>query len=302
MDTATNAHAGTVVFGVDGSESANRALAWAVDQAVAEHRPLTLAHAISPVGAMGLDQAGVDHRIGIEAGRTEGHELLRLARETAAEQAPDLEVYDVLRVVDPRELMLALSTDAAMVVLGSRGRGPVRSLLLGSVGVALSRHARCPVVIHRPSNPGKVRHGVLVGVDGTAYSHAALEFAFAQASLRALPLTVLHAFWDAAAAVAGPHRVDARAPEFEEQRMLIAESVSGMGEKFPDVRVETELARGAPGDCLVREGARMNMIVVGAHHGSAVSGIVFGSAATAVVEHATCPVGVVPHNAGITRR
>jgi len=296
MDTTTNAHvhAGTIVFGVDGSESANRALAWAVDQAVAEHRALTLAHAISPVGAVGLDQAGVEHRIGIEAGRTEGQELLRLARVAVAEQAPDLEVYEVLRVVDPRELLLALSTEAAMVVLGSRGRGPVRSLLLGSVGVALSRHAHCPVVIHRPSNPGKVRHGILVGVDGTAHSQAALEFAFAQASLRALPLRVMHSFWDAPAAVAGPHRVDARAPEFEEQRMLIAESVSGMGEKFPDVRVETELARGYPGDCLVQEGAQMNMIVVGAHHGGAVSGIVFGSAATAVVEHATCPVAVVP--------
>jgi nucleotide-binding universal stress UspA family protein len=294
MDAATNAHAGTIVFGVDGSQSANRALAWAVDQAVADHRALTLAHAISPVGAVWLDHAGVDHRIGVEAGRTEGHELLRLAREAVAERAPDLEVHEVLRVVDPRELLLALSTDTAMVVLGSRGRGPVRSLLLGSVGVALSRHAHCPVVIHRPSNPGKVRHGVLVGIDGTAHSHATLEFAFTQASVRSLPLTVLHSFWDAQAAVAGPHRVDARASEFEEQRLLIAESVSGMGEKFPDVRMDIELARGYPGDCLVREGARMNMIVVGAHHGGAASGMVFGSAATSVVEHATCPVAVVP--------
>lgn len=297
MDTTTtNSHvqAGTIVFGVDGSESANRALAWAVDQAVAEHRALTLAHAIPPVGAVGLDQAGVDQRIGMEAGRTEGHELLRVARRSVAERAPNLEMHDVLRVVDPRELLLAMSTDAAMVVLGSRGRGPVRSLLLGSVGVALSRHARCPVVIHRPSNPGKVRHGVLVGVDGTAHSQAALEFAFAQASLRRLPLTVLHSFWDSQAAVAGPHRVDAHSSEFEDQRLLIAESVSGMGEKFPDVRVEIELARGYAGECLVRMGERMNMIVVGAHHAGAISGIVFGSAATAVVEHATCPVAVVP--------
>lgn len=295
MHPTTNAHvhAGTIVFGVDGSESANRALAWAVDQAVAEHRALTLAHAISPADAMGLDLAGVDHRVG-EAMRTGGHELLRVARESVAERAPDLEVHEVLRVVDPRELLLALSTEAAMVVLGSRGRGPVRTLLLGSVGVALSRHARCPVVVHRPSNPGKVRHGLLVGVDGTAHSHAALEFAFAQASLRGLPLTVLHSFWDAQAAVAGPHRVDAHSSEFEEQRLLIAESVSGMGEKFPDVRVEIELARGYPGDCLVLMGERMTMIVLGAHHGGAISRIMGGSAVTSVVEHATCPVAVVP--------
>ena len=208
MDTIVNTHFGTVVVGVDGSKSASRALAWAVDQALAEHRALTLVHAVLPVGAAWLDQDGIDHRIGVDPMHTEGHELLRRAREAVTERAPDLEVHEVLRVVDPRELLLSLSAQAALVVLGSRGRGPVRSLLLGSVGVALSRHAYCPVVIHRPCHQGKVRHGVLVGVDGTADSQAALEFAFRQASLRALPLTVLHAFWDSQAAVAGPHLVD----------------------------------------------------------------------------------------------
>ena len=283
MDTTSKTRAGTVVVGVDGSASASCALAWAAEQAVAEHRALTLAHAVSPLDAAWLDDAG-----------TESLELLRVAREVVAERTPDLEVDEVLRIVDPRDLLIGLSGNAAMVVLGSRGRGPVRSLLLGSVGVALSRHAGCPVVIHRPSDPGKVRRGILVGVDGTGASRAALEFAFAQASIRHLPLTVMHSFWDAEAVIAGPHRVHARSSEFEEQRLLIAESVSGMGEKFPDVRMEIQLARGYPGDCLVREGERMNMVVVGAHHRDPVSEIVFGSAATFVVEHAACPAAVVP--------
>jgi nucleotide-binding universal stress UspA family protein len=302
MDTTTKAPAGTIVVGIDGSRSGDHALAWAADQAVIEHRALTLAHAITPVGAVGLDQAGVDHRIGFEGAETEGHRLLRAGREAVAQRSSDLEVHEVLRVVDARNLLLELSADAAMVVLGSRGRGPVRSLLLGSVGVALSRHAHCPVVIHRPHHPGKVRNGILVGVDGTEHSRAALEFAFAQASLHALPLKVMHSFLGTAAALAGSHRVDARASEFQEQRLLVAESVSGMGEKFPDVPVEIELARGVAGDCLVREAARMNMVVVGAHHGGAVSEIVSGSAATAVVEHATCPVAVVHHDERMTRR
>jgi nucleotide-binding universal stress UspA family protein len=67
-----------------------------------------------------------------------------------------------------------------------------------------------------------------------------------------------------------------------------------MAQKYPAVPVETELVRGYAGDCLVREGARMNMIVVGAHHGGAASDFVPGSVATAVVEHATCPVAVIP--------
>lgn len=293
MDATTNAHAGTIVFGVDGSESAGQALAWAVDQAVAERRALTLAHAVSPLRTEWRSPAGLDNQGG-DALFTEGHELLDIARATVAARAPELEVHEVLRAEDPRALLIDLSTEAAMVVLGSRGRGPVRSLLLGSVGVALSRHAHSAVVVHRPTNPGKVRRGVLVGIDGTEDSRATLEFAFAQASVHDLPLTVLHSFWDAQASVAGAHRVDVHSSEFEEQRLLIAEAISGMGEKFPDVHVEIELARGYPGDCLVQAGAQMNLIVLGAHRGGRAKGIAFGTAAATVVEHATCPVAVVP--------
>lgn len=294
MDTITNAHTGSVVFGVDGSESASHALDWAVDQAVAERLALTLVHAISPLRTVRTDQlGGIDSQVQ-EALLAEGREILRIAREAAARRAAELEVHEVVRVMDPRALLLSMSTDAALLVLGSRGRGPVRSLLLGSVGVAISRHAHCPVVIHRPGNRGEVRRGVLVGIDGSNDSRPALDFAFAQASVRSLPLTVLHSFWDAQAGVAGPHRVDVHSAEFEEQRLLIAESVAGLREKFPDVHMDIELARGYPGDCLVRAGERMHLIVVGAHRGSAASGIVFGSTAATVVEHATCAVAVVP--------
>lgn len=290
---ATNAHAGTIVLGVDGSKSSSQALAWAVDQAVAEHRVLTLAHAVSPLRTDWRAPADLDkqHRDTLS---NEGHELLGVARAAVVARAPELEVHEVLRVEDPRALLIDLSSEAAMVVLGSRGRGPIRSLLLGSVGVALSRHAHSAVVVHRPTNPGKVRRGVLVGIDGTEDSRTTLEFAFSQASARNLPLTVLHSFWDAEAAVAGAHRVDVHSSAYVEQRLVIAEAISGMGEKFPEVHVEIQLARGYPGDCLVQAGAQMNLIVLGAHRGGRDKGIAFGTAATTVVEHATCPVAVVP--------
>src|SRR6478736_648774 len=77
-----------------------------------------------------------------------------------------------------------------MVVLGSRGRGRVSSLLLGSVGVAVVGHATCPVVVRRPARD-RVRRGVLVGTDLTDDSRPALEFAYGLASVRHLTLTVL---------------------------------------------------------------------------------------------------------------
>jgi nucleotide-binding universal stress UspA family protein len=289
--------AGSVVVGVDGSRSSEQALDWAVEQARLEHRPLTLVHALGPIGTSGtawLDQAGVNQRDIIDALRQDGHDLLAAARARALAVVPDLAVHEVLRLVDPREALLELSGEAAMIVLGSRGRGPVRSLVLGSVSVGVSRHASCPVVILRPHQAGVVRRGVLVGADGTARCRASLEFAYRQASLHRLPLTVMHCFWDARAATSGAHAVPADATGFEDQRLLLAESVSGMTEKFPDVNVRTELARGLADDCLVRAAAQMDLVVVGFHPAGAVSGLVYGSVASTVLEHASSVVAVVP--------
>ncbi len=292
--TADLVPAGSIVVGIDGSASAERALVWAVDQAVAEKRPLTLVHAVSPAGSVWMDQAGMDHRIGLEAMRSDARQLLDRARSDVAAKVPDLEVHDLMRVADPRDALLQQSSEAAMLVVGSRGRGPVRSLLLGSVGLALSRHAGCPVVIHRPGNPGLVRNGIVVGADGAPGSRATLEFAYRQASLRGLPLTVFHCFQDVLRTVGTPEVVVAATATREEDKLLVAESVAGLGEKYPDVRVRTELARGPADQALTAVGERMDMIVVGAHHGGVVAEIAFGSVASSVVEHASCPVAVVP--------
>ena len=150
---------GTIVVGVDGSPSARRALAWAADQAACERRPITLVHAVGPQGGVWMDQAGFDTRVGLEHMQTASQRLLADARADVARRAPELEVHEILRVADPRDVLLDLSREAAMVVVGSRGRGPMRTLLLGSVGVAVTRHAECPVVVLRPGNPGLVRNG-----------------------------------------------------------------------------------------------------------------------------------------------
>jgi len=294
--TAPTVPAGTVVVGVDGSRPADQALDWAAEQAALEHRALTLVHALGPLGTSGtawLDQAAVNRRDILDAMRREGHELLDHGRERALRRHPQLEVREVLRMVDPRESLLELSQDAAMVVVGSRGRGPVRSLVLGSVSVGVSRHAACPVVVLRPRNVGVVRRGVLVGADGTLRSRASLEFAYRQASLRGLPLTVLHSFWDAAGATAA-RVVPADETGVEDQRLLLAESVSGMSEAYPDVNVTLELVRGLADDALVRLSQQMDLVVVGYHPARPLAGLVYGSVASTVLEHGSCIVAVVP--------
>ncbi|QZY30369.1 universal stress protein [Nocardioides coralli] len=285
---------GTIAVGVDGSPSAERALSWAVEEARLAGRALTLVHAITPQGGVWVDQAGHDSTLGSGATRTEAQQLLDAAQRAATDRDPTLEVHHLLRVADPRDLLLTVSRQASTVVLGSRGRGHLRSLLLGSVSVAVTRHAHRPVVVVRPHDRGGAREGVLVGVDGTERSLGPLEFAFTQASQRGVPITVLHAVHDALATSVDPYLLDGLEDGIEEHRLLVAESVAGMREKFPDVSVNTVLARGYAGDALTELGDRMDLVVVGAHHGGAASAILLGSAAASVVESAPCPVAVVP--------
>ena len=286
---------GAVVVGVDGSTSAEQAVDWAARQAEREHRPLVLLHATSALDTQAnvwLVRAGADLHHVHEQVRTEGEALLSEHARRVRDRHPGLTVSSALRVADPRQALLDAGDRAALIVLGSNGRGPIRSLLLGSVGVAVSSHASCPVVVVRPHHPGEVRRGVLVGVDGTDQSRATLEFAYRQAALHDLPLTVLHSFWDAMAVTGA--RVAGSGADEEAERLLLAESVSGMTEKYPEVRVDLQLARGLPDDCLVRASTHMDLVVVGRHPGHTVARAVFGGIARSVVEHAPTVVAVVP--------
>jgi len=285
--------AGTIVAGVDGSESSRHALAWAVEQAVSESRALTLVHTLHPVMPAYLASAAAPPDAMAQL-RADGQGILDAAKAKVQAIAPELELHEVMEYADPREVLLRLSEGAAMLVLGSRGRGQLRSLLLGSVGVALVRHAHCPVVIHRPGNVGTVRNGIIVGADSSEESRPVLEFAYREASLRKLPLTVLYCYWDIQAGTTGAFPDANAAARQEAERVAVAESVAGLAEKYPDVSASIQQAKGRPQDVLVRLGDRMNLVVVGAHQAGRAAQMVFGSVSVAVVEHANCPVAVVP--------
>ena len=217
---------GTIVVGVDGSESSRPALDWAADQAVLEHRALTLVHGLgNPPAAWNDIVVALPDQV-YAAIQADGQAVIDEARARVARRAPTLEVREVLEFVDARSLLLEQSKEAAVVVLGSRGRGPVRSMLLGSVAVAVARHASCPVVIHRPMKPGGVRRGILVADDGSSQSRPVLEFAYRQAELTKLPLTVMHCFWDIQSVTTvsyGGAGVDREA-----ERLELAETVAGL--------------------------------------------------------------------------
>ncbi|WP_193614237.1 universal stress protein [Nocardioides lijunqiniae] len=267
--------AGAVVAGVDGSDHSHRAVVFAAREAHLAGRPLVLAHG---TGLMpNLDPYAVTVLHELEAA---GHELVDAAAAEVDRLFPGLPVETVVRRAHPRQALLDLAARASLLVVGSRGHGPLRSVLLGSVSVGLVREAACPVVVVRPHHAGVVRRGVLVGDDGTADSTPVLEAAYRHASSHGLPLTVLHAAVEPAPGGDAPVRM--------------AESVAGFGERYPDVPVQLVVAAGAPAPELLAAADRMDLVVVGRHDRSRVGDLLLGSVATTVVEHATCLVAVLP--------
>jgi nucleotide-binding universal stress UspA family protein len=242
---------------------------------------------------VGLVDSGYDRQKVLGALTAGGRELVRSAAAELAERSPSLDVVERVTTGDPRSALLDAAADgAATVVVGSRGRGPVASALLGSVSAFVARHAPCPVVVVRPHHPGKVRRGVLVGADATPGSPEVLEAAFRTASERALPLTVLHVVWEGPA---GAGVAAALADEdLDEAQLAVAEALAGLREKYPDVHARVLHTDGIPAARLVTESEHMDLVVVGRHDRGLLNRLVQGSVSLSVVEHAQCPVLVVP--------
>ena len=296
---------GSIVVGVDGSGSSRQALLWAAEQAEAEHRPLTLLHALPPAMPPWLYPNGNDPPDPRELSlRTKGQAALDRARLEVRLLAPEVLVHDLLRLEDPRDALIEASETASMVVLGSRGRGHMKSLLLGSTAVAVVRHARCPVIVHRPSNPSHVRNGIAVGAAATEDSLPILEFAFRQASVRRQPLTVLNSVWFfPQPSVVDEIRTDPVAARAKQELAVaesLAESLAGFAEMYPDVPVHTEVEQGMPEHLLLRLADEMALLIVGIHPASRAQQFMFGAVSVWLVEHAACPVAVVPLSSNAT--
>lgn len=282
---------GAIVAGIDGSESAEQALLWAVRQADLDGQSLILAHAIPPLASTWLDVNGMDTRIGVDDRRSSHLRLLDQAHALVSERAPALDVHEVVRTSEPHVLLSELGNQASVVVIGSRGRGPIRSALLGSVGRALTRHPRCTVVVHRPRPPGASSSEVLVGVDGSVRSLPVLEFAFRLADQRGLSLRLLHCYVEEPTAAlrrwAAPGSSTATSENNE-----VAAWLGLLMEKHGGVPVAAEVAHQLPQQLLSAMSGHEGMIVLGGHRPSVA--VLPVSVTAYVLERAQCPVAVVP--------
>ncbi|MEV1292694.1 universal stress protein [Pseudonocardia sp. NPDC049635] len=279
-----------VVVGVDGSESALGAVRWAAGEAARRSAPLRLVgvlewSAYRPPAAAGVLPDG-DRDVLLEHLRKE----LTGAAAQARALVPELTVtYDIL-IGSPKRALLQEAGTAALLVLGSRGRGGFTGLLAGSVSMALSAAAPCPVVVVRgkgvPDGP------VVVGVDGSPESARALRFAVESAARLGAPVLAVRAW--------SHDRIDPYVLELvqwdgveDDERRQLENSVLPARQARPDVPITTELVRGHPAQALLAAGERAQLLVVGSRGNGGVTGLLLGSISRSVLHHAHCPVAVL---------
>ena len=299
----TNVKQGSVVVGVDGSPGSDIALEWAVHHADVRRRPLLLVTAAGEptAGHQLFGQAETRADLRIAARRVSDRALGRVRR-----LAPDLDVEVTAPLADPREALLDLAPRASLLVVGTRGRGSVRALLLGSVSTAVSAYASCPVAVvraeHATTSPtgtdtdtdtdtDTATGAVVVGVDAGPSSTAALEMAFELASVDHRRLDVVHS-WSTDDTFIDRYSYEQRLEHLEAHERALGEALAGYAEKYPDVTVVRHLPDNGPVHSLVSLSSGASVVVVGSR---GLTGIrsVFGSVSRDVVEGAHSTVVVV---------
>lgn len=291
MTRSTVSAGGRVVAGVDGSECSTRAAVYAAECARRRGLGLLVVHVTPRAGAVPMADRDVQERFGESATA-----LVRAAAGAAREATGLTDV--TASVVDdyPVDGLLALSSDAALIVTGRRGLDGLPGLILGSTAGALVQHAECPVVAlpDEPVAPGGPGLPVVVGVEGSPGDDVVLAFAVAEAAARGTHLRAVHAWRDVTLESAvggfGPV-VDWGRVEAEEQRQL-AEAVAAWRTGDHGVPIEEVVARDRPATALLHASASADLLVVGHRHRGRLARL--GSTTNGVLHRAACPIAVVP--------
>ncbi|WP_019358987.1 universal stress protein [Streptomyces sp. AA1529] len=291
----------TIAVGFDGSAESQAAIDWAALEAERQGTGLRLVHVWRWQPHASAADPDKEHEW-----------IARVPREAAqrlAEHHPGLRVEQLSVPGVAADVLVELTEDARLLVLGSRALGRASGFLLGSVGQEVTARARCPVVMVRASfQDEEVRQSrtprvgpspgpVVVGLDLVKPSRAILQFAFEAAALRGTGLRAVHVWKLPAVFTYGPRMIDQtqRSELGRREHQLLSTAVLPWREEYPQVTVDEQAAPGNASRHLIERADDASLLVVGRRVQRPALGTRLGPVTQAALHHATPPVAVVPH-------
>lgn len=285
-----------VVVGVDGTEGSIEALRWAAHEAARRRWPLRVitcaelpvAVEAGLVGAGTVDEATVS---GLVADRTAVNER---AVQLAGSFGLSLEVSGEV-VLGAAGYAITGSTESDdIVVVGATSHPGRLADVLGTVATMVAHRARGPVaVVHGTERRDAAIGRILVGVDGSPGSDAALEWAVEEAFRCSAELVLVHGwsypYVGARTGISEPRnemRLDA-------MRTLEA-SARHAKELAPSLRIHPIVCEQGPAKAIIDAAKDADLVVVGTRGHGGFAALVMGSVSRTVLQHSPVPVVVVP--------
>lgn len=257
-----------VVAGISVLPQAMEIVREATRAAAAHRRDLVLLHAFNWQAAF--------EATSVAEPRAQAEEMIARAAATAAEIEPAVSVSGEIVEGPPLDALIRRSESAFLVAVGDGGMTTCGDCVPPDApAVQLAARAGCPVLVVRREPP--VAGPVLVGVDGSASSRTALDFAFDCTARREARLLAVR--------VVEPGRAD------DGDEVLI-EAVAEVGRRYPGVAAECHTVRGDPGAVLVEQSRSAQLTLVGARGDEPWRGML-GAVSQTLLYHAPSPVIVV---------
>jgi nucleotide-binding universal stress UspA family protein len=294
-----------VLVGVDGSAASLHALDWATAEAARHGWSLHVvcAYALPSFAAASLDggYAALD-----DTAIHEGAAAV-LAEASARIEGSGVPVSAKVHTGDAAGVLVELSKEARLAVVGTRGRGGFADRLLGTVSSALPAHAHCPTVVvplrdgdgHAlPEDaelpPVRPVRRIVVGVDGSPQAERALRRAIDEAVVWGAELTAA-----SGVPVGSMTGVLAWLPAAVDHEQVLNDVTEGLNVvvdrelEGKDLQVRRFALDGTGAELLTEFSAATDLVVVGSRGRGGFAGLLLGSTSQAVLHHATCPVMVV---------
>lgn len=298
-----------VLVGVDGSTNSVYALDYAAAEARFMQRELEIIY-VGIVWSEGGFLDGLERLVRpVDAMQEYGQRLLDRARNRIRRRYPDVTCHTRYQTGRPVDVLLGLAENAAALVVGRHGAGASGvGNFVGSVATRLAAAADCPVFVVGARGTITARGPILVAVDGSESSAAALRFALEEAARRETEVRMVTAYqWPALTAPTDPDLIrmleaSTRQHAMATARDTLAGARATVGSRVADpttTAVEQEVVRDHPVKAIVRRASEAQLIVLGSHGRGPVQRWLLGSVSARVLDGTEIPVVIIGPRAGV---